>query len=117
MRTEERTSFYVWTLSVLVGGLVAVFALLLTQCSPAVDGPVPPPKERPTAGTVEDCAAACSNLRAHGCEEGTPTPAGVPCETVCSNVEESGATTLDVGCVVKAESCEVARECGYGAEP
>lgn len=86
-------------------------------CSPSVDPPVTPPKERPEPGSEADCASACDHLRALGCEEGQPTPGGATCETVCNNVEQSGATTLDVGCVATAETCDAARSCGYGAEP
>ncbi len=98
---------------VLLGLLAAL--LLAATCDPPP--PLPPlvPPERPDAGDVADCEAACQRLAELGCEEAQPTPHGATCVEVCDNVESSGATTLVPGCVAEADSCEQARGCGYGA--
>ncbi len=96
--------------------LGAVFALaVLTSCTP--EPVVIPPKERPEPGTPADCTTACARLEHLGCEEAKPTPAGATCEDVCNNVQQSGATALDLACVIDAGSCEVANACGYGGPP
>lgn len=108
----------VW--AVLVGGALgaAILWAVLVVCSSCSPEPVVvPPRERPEAGAPADCSKACVQLRALGCDEGLPTPGGASCESVCGAVEQSGATTLDVGCVAAAESCEAARACGYGGPP
>lgn len=92
-------------------------ASILAACTPPPE-PLNPdlPSKRPEAGSHDDCTAACAHLAELGCEEARPTPAGATCVQVCDNVEQSGATTLDVACVERAPTCEAVDECGYGAK-
>jgi hypothetical protein len=64
----------------------------------------PPPVSRVT---VENCATACSQLRALDCPEGKPTPRGASCEAVC----ESNSELLEIVCVTGATSIEAVRLC------
>lgn len=116
MRESEK-QVVLGALMLALAGVAAVLGLLvLTQCGP---GPavIVVPSARPEPGTPADCARACAHLRSLGCEEGKPTPGGASCEQVCDNVQQSGATALDLGCVVDAGTCARANGCGYGAEP
>jgi hypothetical protein len=101
---------------------LATVALTL-GCAP-VDPTFYPPRPKPVdAGTAADCVAACGKLAELGCVEGQPTPGvdrkpgtadDVPCEEVCTNVEESGVVTLDPRCVVQIVTCEEIEACAYG---
>lgn len=96
--------------------LALAIALLLTACGPDVWTPIaPPPRERPDADAAT-CPDACARLAALDCDEAKPTPGGATCERVCRNIQESGATALDLACVVRAASCAAANACGYGVE-
>jgi len=88
MRTDPLITFAVLMLALLA----------LPRCTPDAVTPW---------GASEDCAGACSTLRALGCPESQPTPAGQTCVQVC----EGNAELLNVGCVVKAESVAGVRSC------
>lgn len=66
---------------------------------------------------VEPCERACQRLAALGCEEAQPTDDGASCVDVCSNVEGSGAVTLDPECVVQIAQCEDIDACVSIASP
>lgn len=83
--------------------LILAAALSAAMCDPQ---PVPPPGPDGSA-TCED---ACSNLRTHGCPAGQPTKAGAPCEEFCENAQQ-GPAPLNLTCIAKAPSCDVADRC------
>jgi len=57
------------------------------------------------------CSGACEALEQLGCPEAEPSPAGVACVDVCTNMQEAGLPFLDVGCVVEATSVDAVRLC------
>ncbi len=62
------------------------------------------PVAAPDGGT--DCVAACAALERNHCEEGSPTPKGVPCETwLCAS------DSINASCIAASTSCDVARAC------
>lgn len=74
---------------------------------------------KPDSGTVDDCKAACDNLRGMNCEAGIGSPGqdevygtddDVPCETVCRDFMMPPAS-LHPGCVAQAKSCNEADRC------
>lgn len=78
-------------------------ATLLGGISGAACRTTPPP---PPAGV--DCTAACTRLSDLSCEDGKPTPAGVPCATwLCATPMSSGRTA----CIAHAADCDAARAC------
>ena len=48
--------------------------------------PIAPPPDATDAMPRPSCQAACGRLKAMGCPEGNPTPAGRPCEDVCGAI-------------------------------
>lgn len=86
--------------------LLYAAALSLAWCD--ATGPSPlPPKPDPSGFT---CETACENYRLLGCEEAKQTPMGGTCVQVCENAQKTPAP-MDLGCIVRAESCEQARRC------
>lgn len=78
--------------------IAALAALALSGCHPS------PPQ--PPAGV--DCHAAATRLVQLQCDEGEPTPAGVPVdEWLCATPMSSGRTA----CIAHAADCEAARAC------
>lgn len=111
-------------LATLIGSAAACRVLLaVVGCA---SGPHPvPPKERPDASPAR-CDDACARLAELGCESALPTPGPdrIPgtnddgtCERICQTVQSSGATALDLACIIQAPSCEASERCGYGADP
>jgi hypothetical protein len=94
--------------------LVLAAALSLAWCERAVPPPDPDPEPAPSptlpAPSGFTCADACEHYRAMGCEEAQPTPAGASCVDVCASAQSSPAP-LDLGCIVRAPTCELARRC------
>lgn len=86
--------------------LLLAAALAASQCNPT---PTPTPAPGPGPGEFT-CADACERFRFLGCEEFAPTPAGATCVEVCDNAQASPAP-LNLGCIVRAESCAQARRC------
>lgn len=82
-----------------------LIALLLTTCLPQKPPPVVVP---PGAAT---CADVCHNLTTLGCPAARPTAKGVPCETVCANVQDSGVITWDLACRAHAATCAAVDRC------
>ena len=79
----------------------------------------------PEAGSPQDCAAACTHLRALGCPEGKPTLGadGKPdtgdestCEQTCIDVESSGYTSLNPLCVEHINACSDLPSCGWTSQ-
>lgn len=97
--------------------VATVIGLLVTACPPSTP-PTPMPPDASDAGT--DCAAACANLKAHGCEI-SDDPA---CSTRLSHWETAKLTRLSDGgaatCadVARAQSqmdlASVSIHCGVG---
>lgn len=82
-----------------------VGALLLCACPPK------PPTPPPGAATCED---VCRRYAELGCEAGRPTANGVSCVEVCRNVQESTIVAWDLGCRVRALTCDEADRCEAG---
>lgn len=58
------------------------------------------------------CETACTNMRAHRCLLGEPTPKGATCEVVCKNVQaENAGAGFNVQCITRAETCAAAEAC------
>lgn len=87
--------------------LLLAVAMSLAWCERQAPEPVPPPHPLPGEFT---CETACENFRLLGCEEYAPTPMGGTCVQVCENAQRTPAP-MDLGCIVRAESCEQARAC------
>ena len=67
--------------------------------------PTPPPAPGPT------CADLCAHYVALNCPAGQPTPTGIPCQTICENVQD-GPQKMDLVCRVAATTCDAADACG-----
>lgn len=77
---------------------------------PAPDGAVALDVEYPDS--ADPCDHACVKLRALGCREGNPTPAGVTCENFCRALQASGPIKLNPQCIVnKVHSCAEIKIC------
>jgi len=87
--------------------LLLAAALSLAMCD--APPPAPPPNPGPLPGEFT-CAIACDQFRFLGCSEAAATPAGATCVEVCDNAQASPAP-LDLGCIVRSQSCAQAREC------
>ena len=88
--------------------MLAVVLTGLVGCPKPMPPPVPPD---PGDGGAATCETACDRLRQLGCPAGQPTPKGVPCETVCRNIVESGVIDWDVQCVARALTCGATDRC------
>ena len=88
--------------------LLKVF-LLAGALAACVETPLPePPVPAPSSG----CDRACARLRALGCEDAEPTPAGAPCEDVCSNASAPDYSPgWPVDCIASSSSCDAAHDC------
>lgn len=84
---------------------VALLVLVLTAC-----GPRHPPGWVGVDAAVS-CDAACAHLAAMGCDDGKPTPAGVPCVTVCQHGKDIGYLPPPTTCIAHAPDCETASNC------
>lgn len=82
-------------------------APVAADASPPV--PVPPaPSPLLDAGKLDGCARMCRHLRAIKCPEGSPTPAGTPCEAVCLKDRAEPAARLSnryLDCVSTMKAC------------
>ena len=93
--------------------LLIALALFATNCIGC------PPNITPDPIVIVDtnmCQPACTNLRALGCEEGTPIFTGEPCNAGmgCSD----GATCIDYMCKVTCERfCEDTQKNGVWLNP
>jgi hypothetical protein len=83
--------------------LAAVLAA--SRCTP----PPPTPVPEPLPGEFT-CRDACAQFRHLGCEEAEPTPEGATCVEFCG-VAQEGPAPLNLGCIVRANSCDQARRC------
>lgn len=90
---------------------VAIFGCATQQPLP----PLPPndPGDHPTVDEAkDDVERVCAVLRKHNCEEGQNTAEGNTCETVIRNAAREGIDLVgDVECMLRANSCEAARQC------
>jgi len=83
--------------------LVFVLSVFLTACPHGQNIPKPDPKE-PT--DTEWCDAACTHLKALGCEEGEDFSDGETCTEFCIKTQVSGHA-LSPKCIVeKVKKCE-----------
>lgn len=90
--------------------LLLLAALVASQCNPApVPAPQPEPEPKPLPGEFT-CADACERFRVLGCEEAAPTLGGATCAQVCENAQ-TGPAPMQLGCIVRSESCARARLC------
>lgn len=76
--------------------------IVLGSCGPLP--PVPPP-------STVTCGQVCAHLRALGCEEGNPTPAGATCEEVCELIQTSGIVSWDLECRAAISECSELDDC------
>jgi hypothetical protein len=83
--------------------LAFVLALACSNPTPKPDPPVPP--------APATCADVCQHMSALGCPSGLPTPRGIPCTTVCENVQTSGNMTWNLDCRAHALTCDAADAC------
>lgn len=110
-----------WLLT--VAALGAAFVVACSGCQPQPQ-PAPIPEPVPVvvvdagppldASRLDICAKACRNLRAHGCPDGQPTPAGTPCETVCREdraQSEARLSTRYLECLASLTSCSAEARC------
>lgn len=103
-------------------GFAPLFLSACSQCTP-----LPPPDVEPipeplpatasatvsatatstTGSPVPTCATACERQRALGCEIGSATPEGHPCEEVCENLEAGPIASIrwDLACLTEAGDC------------
>ncbi len=87
-----------------IAGLL--IGLLVVSCGPA-------PAPQPPTPSVADCSTACAHLRALGCPDGQPTPAGTSCEAVCEDTVASGLVRLDVACLAQVPTCAAELRCSH----
>lgn len=74
-------------------------------------GPNPPPSPKLPGNKIATCESSCDNLRALECPEAEPTEEGATCEDVCRNSVASGYSRIDLACLTRAPSCDLAEEC------
>lgn len=98
-------------------------ALLLSLALAACQVIPPPEPVSPTVPVepgADHCEAACANLERLHCEWAEPTPGqddllgtedDGQCVDICRNAEDDVETSLNPGCIAKADSCETAEAC------
>lgn len=87
-------------------------AILLAACHQHQD-PVTPTND-PDGGAPEaavSCAAYCSHAERLGCDQGKPTAKGATCTEVCSNLQTSSYSKLDLRCGYNAQTCQAMDVC------
>jgi len=63
----------------------------------------------------DNCAKACSNLRAVHCPVGLSVDGGESCATSCRHARDSHLMPLDIPCAEKAQNLKEAHSCkGWG---
>ena len=60
----------------------------------------------------DDCARACTNLRALKCPERNSIDGGDTCEVACRHTQTTGLTDLKPKCLLTAKSQDEAVKCG-----
>lgn len=89
--------------------ILLVAAVAVSQCLSPLPQPEPAPQPEPPSGEFT-CADICAHYTRMGCEESTSTPEGASCEDVCA-AAQAGPAPLDLGCVMRAPDCQLARRC------
>lgn len=89
-----------------VAAIALSFALSSCAGCPPRPEPVPPPTEAPVT-----CESFCARAAALGCAVSRPTPKGGTCQDICEAVQYSGIAQWDLGCRIRATSCQAMEAC------
>lgn len=97
---------------------IASAAFLFVTACPGPVSPSPPIDDagydETDAASAATCAGWCRHASALRCEAAKPTPKGVSCTVVCTNLQESGVVVWNLRCRISASTCDLADACEKG---